>query len=939
MTAQAAAGHQEAGFPAGIVRFVLEYPTAPDLGTARTEIARLIGADVPDLSPIDPALPQFLVLQFPGVARRLSPETLFHCAAYLGEALGLISATPDIAARFIAVPPEQDRLEGVIGDRLRATCSAPPEPDIDGLWAVRALRADRAWQKTDGAGAVIVQADTGIAGHDEIADVVDMDRGRNTLEGTDDATDPLEEDERFAGHGTATASIIGSRPDGRAHGMAPGATIVPVRCVTSVVLGFDPTPLAKAILYAAEIRADVISMSIGGPFHSQVVSAALAVAAAAGVIPVAAAGNCVQPVVVFPARDPNTLAMAGMNRQDQPWRGTSRGAAIDLASPAENLFVARRRPGDQRRDFCDQSQGTSYAAASAAGVAALWVSHFGRDAIQLEAARRGVTVLALFRNAARATARVPDDWDADKFGAGIMDAAALLDLPLDAIPESAPAEAVSDAVAGDLDTQDTPGDFYADTRHSLEIAAGSGAWHRHGAEAVYLAQDDWARANNSIAPLESARRPEPSPALAALLPGAEAPMRAETRAQAPAQARAQFRAQAAPLQPLDQALPYARMLAAGSPSGHESSAALSESDARARLMGDQGARIRQETEAVMSALGQNTRGSIDEADQGGDAARRAMIAEIDTVIDKVAHDAVADLNLSQRVTLEALVRIKDRPAFRTTDANIDFNDPLRGEWGGFLSFLVDVPSFARSVGRIDVNGRHMGTGFVIGPNLVMTNRHVLESIADEIAGPNGQFWAFTRGAATIDFSDLADGSARFAIDRVVMAGPNPIRGVEDFDNLDMAIVHVTGDTPPPLAFARSPQPATEVMVIGYPARPGTSAMIDPATGDFNTEIADRLRLIFGTKFGCRYVSPGRIITPLGQVAGDAREWIFAHDCTTMGGNSGSCIIQLSSTDGVMAVSGLHYSGQPLTANRGHGLAAVDTQIGGISDAITWVTGS
>ncbi|MCE8459543.1 S8 family serine peptidase, partial [Rhodovulum sulfidophilum] len=144
-----------------------------------------------------------------------------------------------------------------------------------------------------------------------------------------------------------------------------------------------------------------------------------------GIVIVSAAGNCLQPITVYPARDPNAVGMAGTNHLDQPWKGTSRGSRIAAAAPAENVRVARRRPDDQGQGTTGPSQGTSFAAALTAGVAALWIEHHGRQHLRDEAARVGITVNDLFRTALKASARRPADWQSG-MGAGIVDADALL---------------------------------------------------------------------------------------------------------------------------------------------------------------------------------------------------------------------------------------------------------------------------------------------------------------------------------------------------------------------------------------------------------------------------------------------------------------------------------------------------------------------------------
>lgn len=70
------------------------------------------------------------------------------------------------------------------------------------------------------------------------------------------------------------------------------------------------------------------------------------------------------------------------------------------------------------------SNGTSYATANAAGVAALWLAHHGATNL---AKRAGTMKLQdLFRHELKTSARTPQGWDTKNFGTGIIDALALL---------------------------------------------------------------------------------------------------------------------------------------------------------------------------------------------------------------------------------------------------------------------------------------------------------------------------------------------------------------------------------------------------------------------------------------------------------------------------------------------------------------------------------
>jgi serine protease len=376
---------------------------------------------------------------------------------------------------------------------------------------------------------------------------------------------------------------------------------------------------------------------------------------------------------------------------------------------------------------------------------------------------------------------------------------------------------------------------------------------------------------------------------------------------------------------------YARHLAARSAQGVESSATMSLEAARTSLAGSGKDRLLQTVKAAVEKL--------DRATDAGHAERRALVQMVPDLVGKVALPGPAEFDMSERMALEALVRINDRPTYRVIGGTIDDNDPLYGEWGGLLALVVGLEPWAAAVGRINLDGWHVGTGYLIAPGRVMTNRHVLEACVDEIFGPAGSEWSFGRGAVTIDFSETGDGSDRFDLTSVLQTGTDPVRGIENLAHLDMAVfgmaAGMTGvtDTRRPLSLSRNLDPHADLMVIGYPAAPGTSALVDPNTGLVSTAIAQRLKTLFGTDYGRKYVSPGRVMGQPGAFAADVESWVISHDCTTLGGNSGSAVIQLTANPGVAA---LHFSGAPLSSNKAHFLSRVDTSRFGPIAAATWV---
>jgi subtilisin family serine protease len=270
-----------------------------------------------------------------------------------------------------------------------------------------------------GAGSVVAQPDTGVTDHPELRGVLRV-AAANTLDGGGDPTDPRSG--RNPGHGTGTASVLVSSEELAVCGSAPRAGHMPIRAIDSVIRVTQVT-VARAIDWAVAHGAQVITMSLGG-IPAASLHRAVKRAVAADVIVLAAAGNCVR-TVVWPARYDECIAVGGTNAADRMWSGSCRGPAVDISAPAQNVLRAGMPAGS------GQGQGTSFAVALVAGVAALWLAHHGRANLVAAAHSRGESLQDMFRRLARATARRPAGWPAFDLGAGIVDAEALLRADLD----------------------------------------------------------------------------------------------------------------------------------------------------------------------------------------------------------------------------------------------------------------------------------------------------------------------------------------------------------------------------------------------------------------------------------------------------------------------------------------------------------------------------
>jgi serine protease len=385
---------------------------------------------------------RFFLATLPGLAQRDVADDVFDIGYALAAtpAAELRSVEPDIPHAVFHGTPEI-----TVAGNLNP-CSVNAIAPADRAWHLRTMRVPQAWALAPpdggnrfGRGSIVGHIDTGWAEHDDFTPAnVALARGFDFIDDDADPHDPLEAGSFLGGptspgHGTGTSSVIVGRGDGteilpdpaqlEMWGVAPGATLIPIRAIRFVFFLFD-SDVARAIEFAANQGCHVISMSLGG-VPTTALEAAVNYAVAKNVIVCAAAGNCLPSVSVGPAIYPNCIAVAGCNIEDRPWTFSSHGAKVAVTAPAENVWSARRIPGDASTANRTAGEGTSFAVASVAGVAALWLAFHGRD--RLLQKYQGQTLLHhVFQHLLQQTARTTALLPAGQFGSGIIDAHALL---------------------------------------------------------------------------------------------------------------------------------------------------------------------------------------------------------------------------------------------------------------------------------------------------------------------------------------------------------------------------------------------------------------------------------------------------------------------------------------------------------------------------------
>lgn len=277
--------------------------------------------------------------------------------------------------------------------------------------------------------------------------------------------------------------------------------------------------------------------------------------------------------------------------------------------------------------------------------------------------------------------------------------------------------------------------------------------------------------------------------------------------------------------------------------------------------------------------------------------------------DKLAEES-ADLNglegleierppevLEQDVGLESIIMRRQRPvlAIRDNETQLVFVDKADSAiWEARLKQAKPfLDSAIRAVGRVELKGaaiEWVGTGWLVTDTIMVTNRHV----ANEFAMRRGEGFTFKLGnngpmQASVDFLQEIENPRTLVFQLVkplyIVDEPGP-----DISFFEIAIVGGDPKLATPIELATQIAVTENVATIGYPAY--DSRIPEP----------DLMEDIYGRIYNKKRLAPGGI-TRVEQTR-------LLHNCTTLGGNSGSVVLDLDSGRAL----GLHFSGSFLATN-------------------------
>ena len=249
----------------------------------------------------------------------------------------------------------------------------------------------------------------------------------------------------------------------------------------------------------------------------------------------------------------------------------------------------------------------------------------------------------------------------------------------------------------------------------------------------------------------------------------------------------------------------------------------------------------------------------------------------------LAEEAMANLRKgivptpAQRAALELVVKAL-RPAILSRKGKLgDLPNPEKQSpealtrWTKFRGLFEPM---LYSVGRIDRVAKPMNialaTGFLVAKNLMVTNKHVLAALSNDTM-------VLERGQAVVSFGQEEGTVPELPpVDVAVVAAVHA--------DLDIVVLEIDPVTAPPLDLSdQNPGLGLAIAVVGYPQQ-------DPRNPVFT-------RAIFQDRYKLKRAAPG-------EVVGSSANTI-QHDCSTLGGNSGSPVVDLETAK----VVGLHYDGR------------------------------
>ena len=227
-------------------------------------------------------------------------------------------------------------------------------------WQHSVLNSQLAWAAGyRGKGVKVAVLDTGIlAGHEDVSAVKTIDVGLGTAD-------------RY-GHGTHVSGIIGAKlNNGKGGvGVAPECSIYSIKVLGDNGGGYS-SDIIKGINQARVSGVDIINMSLGGNWYSELENKAVQDAYEAGIAVFCAAGNEFSNSAHYPAAYKSTISVAALDKSMGKAYFSNYDSGVRYSAPGVDIYSTYK---DSTTSY-ESKSGTSQATPVTAGAAAvIWAT-------------------------------------------------------------------------------------------------------------------------------------------------------------------------------------------------------------------------------------------------------------------------------------------------------------------------------------------------------------------------------------------------------------------------------------------------------------------------------------------------------------------------------------------------------------------------------------
>lgn len=249
----------------------------------------------------------------------------------------------------------------------------PNDPMFGEQWGMTRVGAETAWNYSCGMGVKVAILDTGCSCYDDKGFIIPSDLkkmkcnpGYNFIDNSDFAAADHP-------HGQHVASTVAEDTNNGigAAGLANCVSIMPVKVLSAEGGGSDEG-VAEGIRWAADHGAQVINMSLGSDYPSDILEDAVNYAYDKGVVIIAAAGNS-GGSCGFPAAYEHVIAVSALQQNDTLADFSSRGPQVAIAAPGKDILQQTIKEEGWEETYASYS-GTSMACPHVSAAAALIVA-------------------------------------------------------------------------------------------------------------------------------------------------------------------------------------------------------------------------------------------------------------------------------------------------------------------------------------------------------------------------------------------------------------------------------------------------------------------------------------------------------------------------------------------------------------------------------------